>query len=351
MKKFKNICLSILLSTITASAYAQDSDYTEIIKKDPDSNYIFLFVYRSASFIDWSGPSRLAKTTLASQITKKFNNDASSIGHAQIGWYCNDGKGNINQGATGQTGQNGNEGLDLIKAGWGLSLLDTVFNDGSLESSDEVKTKMKKAADHDNFAWLAIKTTNSACSEMNKFVSDYDKSGAAINYGFPVNPLKFEGAGCTSFANAAFVKTDLNLPLSKAWVRHIKLPVKYMGKLSTPLEGTTPLELAKSKEEEKKVPMSEFILGDLSWAKDGEEYKDFNYYDPELFYESLVHMENTYRLSAGMRLKDPIRTKTYDQTQLNTKNISEKWLNDLLKDYKRIKIGKINSVTGLIIEP
>ena len=351
MKKWKNIVLSSVFIILPLSVNAQDSDYTEIIKKDPDSNYVFLFVYRSAAYLDWSGASKLAKTTLNSQITRRLKGDASSIGHAQIAWHCNDGKGHISEGATGQTGQNGNEGFELVKAGWGLSVLDTVFNDGYLESADEVKAKMVKADKTNNFAWMAIKTTNSACSEMNRFVKDYKESGAAINYGFPVDPLKLQGAGCTSFANASFAKTNLNLPVAKAWVRHIKLPLKYMGKLSTPLKGTTPMELAKSKAEEKKIPMGEFLSGDVAWAKDGEEYKDFYYYDPELFYESLVHAENFYRLSAGIKAKNPVRTKEYDEAQVNTKNISENWINDLMKDYKRIKIGKIHTTTGLIIEP
>ncbi|MFN8576284.1 MAG: hypothetical protein U0354_05460 [Candidatus Sericytochromatia bacterium] len=351
MKKLKLILLSCLTSVLPLSSYAQNSDYTNIIEKDPNSNYIFLFVYRSATYLDWSGASNLAKTTLKSQITRRIKNDASSIGHAQIGWYCNSGNGSINQGATGQTGQNGNEGFELVKSGWGLSVLDTVFTDGYLESMQEVKEKMFKADKNNNFAWLAIKTSNSACEEMIRFVSEYDKSGAAINYGFPVEPLKYEGAGCTSFANAAFVRSTLGLPLSKAWVRHIKLPKKYMGLLSTELKGTKALELAKTPQEEKKIPMNEFLVNNVSWAKDGDEYKDFYYYDPELFYESLVHLENYYRQSAGMKIKNPLRTKDYDEFQTNTKNISEEWMKNLLNTYKRVKIGKIHNTTGLIIEP
>lgn len=354
MKKLKLAlitCIASILPLSSLSVSASESDYTNIISKDSNSNYIFLFVYRSSTYLDWSGASRLAKTTLNSQIAKRIKSDASSIGHAQIGWHCNDGKGKISQGATGQTGQNGNEGFELVKAGWGLSVLDMVFNDGYLEPETEVKEKMIKADNNNNFAWMAIKTTNTACEEMAKFVDQYDKSGAAINYGFPVEPTKFEGAGCTSFANAAFEKTNLNLPLSKAWVRHIKLPLDYMGKLSTPLKGTTPLELAKNIDEEKKIPMKDFLFSDINWANEGQPYKDFYYYDPELFYESLVHIENFYRQSANMRLKNPLRTKNYDEFQTNTKTISENWIKNLMNDYKRVKIGKIHNTTGLIIEP
>lgn len=351
MKKFKLAFIASISSFISLSALAvpNNSDYTSIIK-DPDSNYIFLFVYRSASYLDWSGPSKLAKTTLNSQIMKRIKRDASSIGHAQIGWHCNDGKGNINQGATGQTGQNGNEGLELVKAGWGLSVLDTVFNDGYLEPESEVKEKMVKADNNNNFAWMAIKTDNSSCNEMAGFIDKYNKSGAARNYGFPVEPLKFEGAGCTSFANAAFKTTNLNLPISKAWVRHIKLPLEYMGKLSKPLKGTTPLELARNISEEKKVPIKEFLFNNVEWANNNQQYKDFYYYDPELFYESLIHVENYYRQSAGMRLKNPVRTKSYDEFQLNSKNVSESWMRSVMNNYKKVKIEKIHNTTGLVID-
>ena len=40
--------------------------------------------------------------------------------------------------------------------------------------------------------------------KMADFVNEYKQSGCAKNYGFPVDPLKFEGGGCTSFADAAF---------------------------------------------------------------------------------------------------------------------------------------------------
>lgn len=354
MKKIKQSFLALftfVTSTISVNASTIQNDYKKIIEKDNQSNYIFLFVYRSATFIDWSNPSDLAKTTLKSQIARKFKGDASSIGHAQIAWYCNDQKGNIKSGATGQTGQEGNEGLQLIKGGWGLSILDTVFTDGHLESQQEVDEKIKKADSNNNMSWLAIKTDYHNCSEMSKFVDDYDKSGAAINYGFPVEPLKFEGAGCTSFANAAISKANLGINLSKAWVRHIKLPKKYMGKRLEPLIKTRPMVLAKNKQDEKIIPMSDFLFKNISWANDNEEYQDFYYYDPELFYESLVHLENRYRENIGLRLKSPIRSKEYDQTQISTKKISEDLMDNLLKNNRLVKIGKIYSTTGLIIEP
>lgn len=186
---------------------------------------------------------------------------------------------------------------------------------------------------------------------MNDFVEKYQKSGAAVNYGFPVEPLKYEGAGCTSFANAAVQKTGLKLPLSEAWLRHIKLPLKLMGRLEQAYPGTIPLELAKSSEDTHIVPITDFIFKDLKWAQGEEAYKDFYYYDPELFYESFVHIENVYRQNAGMSLKKPVRTNGYDSTQLQTRQISEEWITRVLNDPRNhVRLGKISSTTGLIVD-
>lgn len=342
--------LFITTFTLPVSAYSSGGQsYKDIINKDLDSNYVFLFVERSAAYLDWSSPSKLSVTTLKSQMAKRFNNDASSIGHAQLAWHCND-NGKYIDGATGQTGQHGNEGFNLVKNGWGLSVLDTVFLDGYLETPEEVAERIEIADKKNNFAWLALKTDKDSCMSMSNFIADYNKSGAAKNYGFPVEPTKFEGAGCTSFANACFQKTGAKLPISEAWVRHVKIPKKYMGKLTEELPGTRQLEVAKTKEDENKIPMTEFIFSNVKWAEDNEEHKDFFYYDPELFFESTVNAENQYRRSAGMRLKNPYRTKELDSTQSKSKEISEKWINNLMENNKLIKMDKILSTTGLIID-
>ena len=107
--------------------------------------------------------------------------------------------------------------------------------------------------------------------------------------------------------------------------------------------------MAKNKDEIKKIPLSSFLFGNVAWAKENEEYKDFYYYDPELFYESMIHLENKYREFSGIRSKNPLRSKTYDSSQLKTRQISESWFNDLLSNNKRIKMDKIHNTTGLII--
>ncbi|MEK7434631.1 MAG: hypothetical protein AABZ74_15970 [Cyanobacteriota bacterium] len=352
MKKTKLFLSVIFLLSLNSGVEAKNTlkSYKDIIAKDPDSSYLFLFAERSSEYLDWSKPSALAVTTLKSQTSKKIKNDASSIGHAQIAWYCKNKKGEVSKGATGQTGQSGNEGFQVVNNGWGLSVLDTVFLDGSLEKEEDVEERLKIADKHNNLAWVAIKTKPENCFALSKFVEEYRKSGAEKNYGFPVEPLKFEGAGCTSFANASFQSSKIELPISEGWVRKVNIPFQYMGKMSSQIEGTRQLELAKSKKDEKFIPLTDFIFKDIKWAEENEGHKPFYYYDPELFYESLVHVENKYRESANIKEKNPIRTKNYDSTQEKTKKISNDWFNYLNRNSKYMKIDKIYSTTGLVID-
>lgn len=352
--KLKFFSISTIVSTfiavfsLTSSVEAKNS-YKDIIQKDPNSSYLFIFAERSSAYLDWSGASKLAITTLQSQISKKIKSDASSIGHAQIAWYCNK-NGKITQGTTGQSGQKGSEGTNVVVSGWGLSVLDTVFLDGYLETEKEVEERLITADKHNNLAWIALKVNPENCLGISNFVEAYNKSGGAKNYGFPVDPLKYEGAGCTSFVNAAISKSKLKLPIAEAWVRKVKLPLAYMGKMMSQVEGTKALEVAKNKGEEKYIPLTDFIFKNIQWATGEEPYKDFYYYDPELFYESFVHLENNYRSSSNMELKNPTRTSKYDEFQTKIKQDSDFWYKSLIKNLKHIKLGKIHSTTGLIVD-
>jgi hypothetical protein len=328
----------------------EEKTYKDIIKKNKNSNYIFLFVERSAEYLDWSSPSNLARTTLYSQLMKKINNDASSIGHAQLAWHCSLGNDKYIDGATGQTGQNGSEGTQLVLKGIGLGILDVVFLDGYLETPEEVEERIKIADRRNNLAWISFKVDKKSCLSLSSFIQEYSKSGAPKNYGFPVDPLKYEGGGCTSFANACLTKINKKIPILKSWIRKVKVPLKYVGNLYEILPNTTISYKASSPNDEYKISFLDFIFGNVQWARDNEEYKDFYYYDPELFYESLVNMENYYRDIIGLKLKKAYRTDKEDETQIKNRLVSQEWIKKLLNKGNKIKLEKIYSTSGLVVD-
>lgn len=328
---------------------ADAGSFVDLVSKEP-GNFIFLFNTRSNAHIDWSTPGSLARTTTVSTILDETKRGISAIGHAQVGWVYEDAQGNRVIGATGQTGQSGSEGRQAVLKGWGLNVLETVFLDGRLESKDDVLATIKKADKNGDFSWLAIKTDDATTRRLVEFVKQYEKSGAPRNYGFPVDPRNFEGGGCTSFAEAAFEKAGLGIPLFEASKRALNMPSAFVGVLAKPVPNTRPPQLAASPSEEKKVPPLKIVLGRTAWAAESEPHQDFWFYDPELYHESVVNMENVYRQKANLAPKAVTRTRKLDPDQVRVKETSEKWLDSLLKRNVPVKLGSIHHTTGLIID-
>lgn len=323
--------------------------FEDLVKREP-GNYVFLFNIRSPANIDWSNPTALAWSSGLNGILKGVGGAASGIGHAQVGWVCTDERGNVITGGAGQSGQHGGEGAKVGMQGWGLNVLNTVYLDGVLENRQDVLDRTRLADAQQGFSWMAIKTDYAICKKMIDFVAAFDKSGCAKNYGFPVDPLKFEGAGCTSFAEAAFEKTGLDVPIFAGSKRELKLPSKYLGVRARPVPNTRPPALAASSHTEQKVPFTELILTRTRWATASEPHQDFAFYDPDLYHESAVTMENVYRGRVEMPLKSFARTATPDPAQARARQVSADWIGGLLKNHVPVTIGKIHHTTGLIVD-
>jgi len=342
--------LCALLSSATLPVQAREASYSDVFKLNPNASYIMVFAFPSAAWLDWSNPSRLARTTLQSQIAKKIYGYPSSIGHAQIAWSCQQADGSQQEGAAGQTGQDNGQGVSTLLQGWGMSLLELVYDDGHLESAQEVEERIQSGAKAQQFSWIGFQVKPEQCQKLANFVKAYDQSGAAINYGFPVEPLKMEGAGCTSFANAAVETAGIPFPLRKFWTRHYDVPLIKMGRQTKLPAHTKLVPNARLPQENRSVPLTEFLWGNVTWAQAGESSIPFTYYDPELFYENFLHLENVYRKSLGLQPKPPIRTEGYDEFQLPLKNASEAWIEGLLKKGTAMKLGFIHQTSGLIVD-
>jgi len=350
------ICSALCASLFTlwgfsgTQASAQTSTYTDLFKANPDASYILVFAFPSSAWLDWSSPSRLARTTLQSQIAKRLYHYPSSIGHAQIAWSCRLPDGTLLQGATGQTGEEHGQGISALTQGWGLSLLEMVYNDGHLESPAEVERRLQVGAKADQFSWLGFQVKPSQCQRLAEFVKDYDQAGAAVNYGFPVDPLKLQGGGCTSFANAAVEKSGIPFPLNRYWLRKYEMPLKYMGRQPALPAHTKLVPQARIPEANKAVSLVDFLWGDVTWAQAGEPSVPFSYYDPELFYENFLHLENAHRQHIGLNTKAPVRTETYDEFQLPLKTASDNWIKALQQQGTPLKLGVIHQTSGLIVD-
>lgn len=344
------ICLLSSWCISPAKAESSNADF-ESVFKDRGSSYILVFAYPSAAWLDWSSPSKLSRTSVQSTLAKRMFGLPSTIGHAQFAWSCRQSDSSVvSQGASGQSGENNGQSLASLSAGWGMSILEFVYNDGNLEFDKEVKQRIASGAAGNQFSWAGFKVNHQSCMKLVNFVEKYQASGAYQNYGFPVDPLKYEGAGCTSYANAALEVSEAPIPFREQWLRKYRIPHHLLGRQDKIPDHTLIVPNAKIPEHRLQVPLTDFLLGDLQWAQANEPAIDFQYYDPELFYESFLHLENQYRQQQGLTPKPAVRTAQLDRFQLALKSTIDSWMQNLKQRQTPMELDTIANQSGLIID-
>ena len=60
----------------------------------------------------------------------------------------------------------------------------------------------------------------------------------SVLLGFVVDPLKLQGGGCTSFANAIVQRSGLDFPLQQFWYRDVFIPVRLPAARRVPSSGS-----------------------------------------------------------------------------------------------------------------
>lgn len=344
-----SLTLTALLSTSALPALAVEN-YTAAYT-DPSSSYILVFAYPSAAWLDWSAPSKLARTSVQSTVAQRLFGLPSTIGHAQFAWHCRRPDGSlVRSGASGQSGENHGQSIDALKNGWGMSLLEFVYNDGHLESPAEVAQRIHKGARGNQFSWAGFKVPVENCLALADYVKDYEASGNYVNYGFPVDPIKLEGGGCTSYANAALEKSGVPIPWRRFWVRDYLIPENQLGRAQVLPSHTALVPAARVPERPLHVPLSDFLVGERNWASADEPAIRFEYYDPELFYESFLQLENHYRAHQNLPLKSHRRTAQEDVFQDRLSSATEAWMQQLDAAKTPMEMGKIAGYTGLVID-
>lgn len=343
------LATALLLSATSTAAYA--TEVYEQAFSDRSSSYILVFAYPSAAYLDWSSPSKLARTAVQSTLAKRVFSLPSTIGHAQIAWSCRQPDGTlISSGASGQSGEDNGQSLAGLRTGWGMSILELVFTDGHLESPADVDSRIRSGAAGNQFSWAGFKVPVENCLQMVDFVENYQKSKAYKNYGFPVDPLKFEGAGCTSYANAALERSGAPLPFRDAWLRTYQIPENQLGRSGEPPAFASVFPKSRIPQREQQVPLGDFLFGEQTWAKSGEAAIPFQYYDPELFYESFLHLENGYRKANNLPLKPAVRTSGLDDFQQKLKTQTDSWLQRLSQQKAPMELAEIAGYSGLIVD-
>jgi len=340
---------ALLLSWSPASQAASSFEH---LYRDKGSSYVLVFAFPSAAYLDWSNPSDLARTSVQSALSQRLLSQPSTIGHAQFAWSCRQPDGTlVTSGASGQSGEHNGQSLKALLGGWGMSILELVYTDGTLEGQREVEARVRKGAKSNQFSWAGFEVPLENCVQLAQFVNDYKKSGAYNYYGFPVDPLKQEGGGCTSYANAALEISGLPLPFRPDWVRDYLIPLEQMGRSDTPPPHSTIVPQAQIPERPLDVSLGSFLFGSLQWAERPEQAVHFKYYDPELFYESFLHIENAYRRERKMPLmRQATRTSSLDPFQTRIQASSQTWVRQLWEQKVPMRLEQIAGYSGLMLD-
>eukprot|EP00942_MAST-04A_sp_MAST-4A-sp1_P003908 g3908.t1 len=297
------ILCSLFLFTSATINIKNTTQFDVAFGEDP---FLVVLNYRSNVIIDWNGPGTTLKTAAESSAVAALYKYKEAIGHAAV-FFRKEKNGDIL--GIGQTGEDHNQGLHLLEHGLGFtSITNIVYTDGSLNNFTFLDTKAYVAMDYKShghrgvkFAWIAFKLNDQQSTNIQTYIDKYIASGAYHNYGFPVDPLKFEGGGCTSFANAIVTNSGLDFDLKNYWKRIVPIPYKLMGYSLKVIEETSFTKYDGPILPNKTVS----ILNPLKykhWATNGTGY-DFLFYDPELFYLLSSFARNSILVKTG---KQPI---------------------------------------------
>lgn len=141
--------------------------------------------------------------------TAELEND-TKIGHTIVGWQCG-----AHQGMASMTGGKGNVELAMLAQGWGLAPFFSTFNDGSLYPEGGHRRVHMDGLKAGGGVVTAIEVGRAECESLRAALTRFltHPTQPHTRFGMLVDPARFEGGGCISFAayllNAAGVMREV----------------------------------------------------------------------------------------------------------------------------------------------
>ena len=195
-------------------------------KLNPEKNYITWAIEFPAIAYDF----RSAEYFRRSIIGGPQNTEA--ISHMMIAWQCHDSDGKLFRGATGFTGENSKQTMALLEEGWGLTSFFATFTDGELNTPEDIEEYFTDAAKENHpVAHITVEVSAESCQKAQAFIKSFidhpNKPGT--KFGANLRPLKFEGAGCGTFASAVLTHAGVMPSLQPLMWRTVRASKYLMG--------------------------------------------------------------------------------------------------------------------------
>lgn len=195
------------------------------LKLSPDRNYVVLIKKAPQYVFDFRSAEQLRRSLLT------MDRSSMDLGHAMVAWQCQGPRGQLVQGATGQTGEHLGQSRRMLKSGWGMSTFLSTFTDGYLNIPVEVNDTIEKANKRKALRFLAIEISLGDCRKMLGFLSKYIEHPSQPHRHFGMNeqPLSFKGGGCGSFALALLDQAGVLKTLLPHLWRNVDVPTHLLG--------------------------------------------------------------------------------------------------------------------------
>lgn len=242
-------CLLICgASSAQALSYDADAVVSEInsgwplqienLKLDPTRNYVVVVMSPPSAPLDLRTAENFRETLIGAQWAK------ATIGHAMIGWQCQQKNASPVRGFTGLTGESQNQSLRMAQAGWGATAFLSTFTDGHIQGPKAVEAAMNLALERDRkINVIAIEVSANDCMQSPNFVSKFvhHPNEPLFHFGLRPDPAKFEGGGCGSFAVTIANQAGIWNSLSSLFWRTLHVPKSLMGfRRSVPPANSVP---------------------------------------------------------------------------------------------------------------
>lgn len=200
-----------------------------------ERDYVVLAYVPPAHPIDLSTPAR-ARRTLALMTFDQLGamEAGTTIGHLVVAWQC-DGV----QGMTSMTGEQDSTGQKMYLSGWGVTPVFSTFADGALVDLADFPAEQHRVLLEGRGVVVAAEVDRAGCARARGAVREFAAHPEAphLNYSLLLDPARFEGGGCLSFALHVAAEAGVMAELPGLVNRDVELRAAQLGARDTAPEG------------------------------------------------------------------------------------------------------------------
>ncbi len=271
-------------------------------------NMVALTLIEPGVVMDFRSGEHLRQSYLA----KNFS-PSTDVGHGIISWKCMY-RGEPLSGTIGMTGENSNQVRTMVRSGWGITPFISVFTDGYLQTRRAIDRNLDDVYSRGlRTRTIAVQVSELDCLRMLKFLEDFVEhpNNPQQNFGYLLDPEKFEGGGCMSFSTALFKRAGV-LPevFHDLFRRDVSAPSHLFGwDQEFPQEGPVHPFLPEWAKPKRPKHVSFYMFKMDFWDSQESPHINFKLFDPELLILAMDEMaRSTFPEMSDADYRDYLRT-------------------------------------------